>query len=87
MSFQSFKAYMEHKPSGEAAPISLLGHLKAEGGLIPYSQLADRSGMTFGRYAKAITELRESGFIEVSGEIESAIVRLTPAGAKVAELT
>jgi hypothetical protein len=91
MAFQSFKAYLEHKPVIEPKPaaepptISLLSLLyDSPERQMPYSQLADRSRMTFERYAKSILELKSSGLLEVVGPVEEATVKLTERGIGVA---
>ena len=89
----SFTAYLEAKqrlkPSAPAAtgatPLSLLFKL-AESGQMALADLQTASGMAFGEFASAVSELGTSGYLEVSGDPGHEVAKLTPLGENVASL-
>lgn len=84
----SFNAYLEYaqrdgskmpsRPSAPASILSILTKLPQEGA--PMSKFADLSGMSAAGFQDAVKKLAESGFIEVSGQPLSEIVKLTDKG-------
>jgi len=89
----SFTAYLEAKqrlkPSAPTAagatPLSLLFKL-AESGPMPLADLQAASGMAFGDFALAVSDLGNSRYLEVSGDPGHEVAKLTPLGENVASL-
>ena len=86
----SFSAFLEERKRLErggggappVSPIRLISILaQADGEL---TELMGASGMSFSRFAEALTSVKLGGFVEVSGEPE--VARLTEKGREVAAL-
>ncbi len=90
----TFNAYLEYAqrrsteaPSRSSVPASLLGILTnfpREGLLM--SELAQLSGMSAPAFHDSLKKLADSGFIEISGQPLSEIVKLTDKGRDAATL-
>jgi hypothetical protein len=89
----SFTAYLEAKqrlkpsppPATGATPLSLLFKLE-ESGQMPLAELQSASGMAFGEFASAVSDLGKSGYLEVSGDPGHEVAKLTSLGENVASL-
>ena len=89
----SFTAFLEAKqrlkPSAAAStgatPLSLLFKL-AQAGSMPLAELQSASGMAFAEFSSAVTDLGNSGYVEVTGEPGHEVAKLTALGQNVSRL-
>ncbi len=91
----SFTAFLEAKLRSKArrgaassgTPLALLTNLaEAPGNKMLVRDLQAASGMSFTDFAEAIKELKESGYLNLSGPPASEVATLTSLGADVAGL-
>jgi DNA-binding MarR family transcriptional regulator len=90
----SFSAYLEYaqrsspdtpvRTTGPASLLSILNQMPQTE--IALGQLTELSGMTAANFRDALKKLADSGFIEVSGQPLSEIVKLTEKGRDAATL-
>jgi hypothetical protein len=90
----SFSAYLEYaeRSKNESAkavsgPLGLLNVLaQAPNSELPFDLLLKLSAMDAGAFRDALKDLRDAGFIQVSGATLEETVKLTPKGTEVAKL-
>ncbi len=81
------EARREARPPAPPSPLTLLEILANHAfRSLPLFELQTRSGMEPSRYGEALKNLRDAGYITISGDAPEQNVYLTESGATVAQL-
>jgi hypothetical protein len=73
-------------PSGRVSPLTLLAILARQAQhSLPMFDLQTLGGMEAQRYAEALKRVKDSGWVEISGDAPEQVVKLTDSGLKVVE--
>jgi DNA-binding IclR family transcriptional regulator len=76
-----------YEKAAKASPITLLEILARQSERsLPIFNLQAQSGMEPSRYADALKNLHEAGYIAIDGDALAQVVRLTDNGARVVQL-